>query len=400
MPKKKRSRKPAHRTTAARPRRAVNREHEPDLLSSVHAALSADEPLALLGFASALLAAVDRRRRGPFERTGDAGGPSRDQFVQTLLDVDLVETSALLLALVELAGDDVVRRRVVREVTARGHTLPGWLTALHEATPVETLQLSHVLGDGDNVLVGVRLADGRDLTLTIYIDHNLGTLVKDAFAVPASAQSLADQMLEAAEDPDTTVVALAPAQARARVAAAIELGAITVPPFETDSWPGCRALVEWAVGKLPAGGTGYERPEWDEDAREALTERFFASPFGTALDDEDRRSLLESLLWFGADYGPGDPMRWSPTAVEILLLDWMPRKIVAEVDFLAQAPDLLRAFVRFCHAERGIRAALTTETVRAIDEFEPDYQQIIRRPRLQGPAALLAAMEAYERGDS
>jgi hypothetical protein len=56
---------------------------------------------------------------------------------------------------------------------------------------------------------------------------------------------------------------------------------------------------------------------------------------------------------------PGDPQRWSPVAVEILLADWIPRKITARAEQLSKAPDLLRAFIRFCHAEREIRPALT-----------------------------------------
>lgn len=72
---------------------------------------------------------------------------------------------------------------------------------------------------------------------------------------------------------------------------------------------------------------------------------------------------LSSLLWFGADYGPGDPLRWSPAAVEILLADWIPRKLIAE-------PELLRAYVRFCHAERGIRPALTEQTVAVVHAHE------------------------------
>jgi Domain of unknown function (DUF6398) len=100
------------------------------------------------------------------------------------------------------------------------------------------------------------------------------------------------------------------------------------------------------------------------------------------------------VLWFGTDYGPGDPLRWSPVAVEILLVDWIPRKIVAGVAYLAKAPELLRAFIRFCHGERKIRPGLTEETLAAVDEYEPEYQQIIAAPRPQGPAALLAAMGA------
>ena len=63
---------------------------------------------------------------------------------------------------------------------------------------------------------------------------------------------------------------------------------------------------------------------------------------------------------------------------------------------LAKAPGLLRAFIQFCHAERGIRASLTAETLGAVDAWEPEYQRLIRTPRLHGPAALLAAAGALD----
>lgn len=253
--------------------------------------------------------------------------------------------------------------------------------------------MGHVLGDGDNVMIEVNLPGGGALSVVVYIDHNLGTLVKDAFVVAEPLDTLVEHMRSVTgPDPDTTWNDLDPAQARARVAEAAELAAITFPPLESDTWPACRPLVEWALRMLPEGGTGYQRPDWDDQALDELTERFFGSPFGAGLDDADHRGLLGSLLWFGTDYGPGDPLRWSPVAVEILLADWIPRKIVADAAYLAKAPALLRAFIRFCHHERGIRAGLTDDTLAAVDAFEPDYQKTIRSPRPQGPAALLAAM--------
>ena len=84
---------------------------------------------------------------------------------------------------------------------------------------------------------------------------------------------------------------------------------MTVPPYETDTWPVCRPIVEWLTRRMPAGGVGYERPEWTERDQHELADRFFASRFGAPLDDADQRGLLESLIWFGTDYGPGDPLR-------------------------------------------------------------------------------------------
>lgn len=82
------------------------------------------------------------------------------------------------------------------------------------------------------------------------------------------------------------------------------------------------------------------RSEWSKAALRTLTNRFFGLPFGRGLHNKDNRQLLGQFLWFGTDSGPGagDPMRWSPVAVEILLEDWIPRKIVADAGSLAKAP--------------------------------------------------------------
>ena len=367
-------------------------------MDDVTAALAEDDPLPLLGLTSALLSAFTERP-GPVPR-GEPSLPPTDELLQTFFAVEAVETSALLAATAGLAGDDVLKQRVRREIAHRRHVLPRWLLALDEAEPVDgVFEVRHVLGDGDNVVLGVRLPGGHEFCAVVYIDHNLGTLVKDAYVVPGRLQELAAQMRTASDDPDLTLTPLDPADARVRITEAIQLAAITFPPLETDTWPACRPIVEWAARLLPPGGTGYERPEWTDADKDALIERFLASPFGTGLDDPDHRGLLDSLLWFGTDYGPGDPLRWSPVAVEILLADWIPRKIVADVPYLAQAPELLRAFIRFSHAERGIRAELTAETLAAVDELEPDYQATIRSPRPQGPMALLAAMGALDPDD-
>ena len=89
-----------------------------------------------------------------------------------------------------------------------------------------------------------------------------------------------------------------------------------------------------------------------------MLDRFWKSAHARGVDDEDGRSLLETFTWFGSGYGSGDLLQWSPVRVELLLADWLPRKVVAPRDYLAKAPQLVKAFVRFCHAERGISDSL------------------------------------------
>ena len=140
-----------------------------------------------------------------------------------------------------------------------------------------------------------------------------------------------------------------------------------------------------AGGSVPSVQTG---PRTDR----ARLEDFFASPFGVGLDDRDGRGLLECLLWFATDYGPGDPLRWSEVSVEILLLDWVPARSSRLPPTSPSCRTCCGPSSGFTHAEVGLRSELTDKTHAAINTWEPHYQQTIRSPRPQGPAALLAAL--------
>jgi uncharacterized protein DUF6398 len=369
----------------------ARRRRAPDLLADAGHLLAGGEPLDFLGYVSCLLAAIDPRGQNRLERAENPQPVTLPQLLESFVDVVLPETTALLAAIAELGPDELTRARARRALSARPHPLPDWLAGLGDTSVYRAVGGSHVLGDGDSVLLAARMP-GHELTAVIYIDHNLGTVVKDAFPAPSPVSDVVGCMREAMDDPDVRFADIGLADARARVAQAIELGAITFPPFETETWPASRPLTEWLLRLLPEGGTGYARPRWTKAAKTKLANRFFGSQFGRQLDDRDHRDLLDQFLWFGTDYGPGDPLRWSPVAVEILLADWIPRKIAASPQYLSKAPALLRGFIRFCHAEREIRPALTEQTLAAVDKHEPEYQRVIGSPRPQGPMALLAAM--------
>jgi hypothetical protein len=374
------------------PRGRWNEPNEPDLLTDVRRAISDPNPLTLIEFVSALMFATDPRRKNPFEKTSENADLTLGELVEIFIGTANPETSALLGVIAELAADDLLRARIRRELATRATGGPAWLGYLSKTETYRAVRMHHVLDDGDNILLGVRMHRGYEFTCAVYIDHNVGTLVKDAFVLPESIVDVLAKYRELTDDPDTRWDEIDLADVRSWLKAAIDRAAITFPPFETETWPECRAMVEWVVRGLPDGGAEYPRPQWNSDDVDGLTKRFFASPYGRELDDKDHRDLLEDLLWYGTDYGPGDPMRWSAVRVEILLNDWIPRKIVAPVKRLAKAPALLRALIQFTHAEVGIRPDLTEEVLAAVDAWESSYQEKIRAPRLQGAEALLDAM--------
>lgn len=348
---------------------------------AVRAAMTDPDPLHLLSYVSTLLAALDHRGEGNPFVTPATDAPSREELAAMFIDIAAPETSALLAVIAALADDEILRARIRRELAARDHTTPDWLSRLDQTSAYRAVRMTHILGDGDNIMVGARVAGGYEATCVVYVDHNMGQLVKDAFVIPESIGHIVGQYQSLDDDPDTTWEELSLANARGWIEPAIDMAARTFPPLETESWPACRPLVEWITGTLPTGGSGYQRPQWNTEKLDLLADQFFGSLPGRAFDDADHRGLLDSIFWYATDYGPGDPLRWSDVRIEILLADWLPRKVIAATEYLALVPALLRAYVRFAHDESGVRADLTDQTLNAIDAWTPEYLRAIGAPR-------------------
>ena len=341
----------------------------------------------LLAMVSGFLEVTDPRSRDPF--APDEPRTSLSDLVESFVGSPYAETTAALTGVRALVTDGVLAARIGRELEARRHPMPNWLTGLDRALlEPEVWLTTHVLGDGDDYLLGVTLPSGHALSVVVYVDHNMGTVVKDAFVVPEALEDLAIRMGTLIDDADQSLKRTDPATARAVIEAAIHAGSLLYPPLTSESWPMCRPLVEWMLRMLPAGGRAPDRKEWSPEETASVAAEFFASSFGAALDDDDHHSLLESVVWFCIGYATGDPWQWSSVTVEMLLADWFPRTVIAERPYLAKLPDLVRAYIRYCHDRNHIRADLTEETLAAVDRWESEYQQLIRVDRQQAMAGL------------
>lgn len=340
--------------------------HNQPLFQGLRSALREDHPLALLGAVSGLMAVAEE---GP--------SVSMDELVDSFVGVDYAETTAALSVIRALTPDDLLAARIGKVLSTRRQPMPAWIKEIDATQVVRVLEMKHVLGDCDDYFLEAAFPDGNMLTALVYVDHNMGTVVKDAFCIPDSFDVIERTFHEKTPDPDTRFSGADHAETRAVVTEAIRVGAMTFPPLETDTWPMCRPLVEWMLRMLPASGSMPALAEWGEQDLAGLRDDFLASPYAEGLDGADERGLLEDLTRFGSGYAGGDPLRWSPVNVEILLVDWIPRKIIADRAYLSKAPAVLRPFIRYCHHHRGIRQGLTKETLAAVDRWQPEFQRMV-----------------------
>jgi hypothetical protein len=359
---------------------------EVPLVRDAQQAVSEDSPFTLLALASQLIEVTTAR---PSQHWQEAQGqanhpfPQGDDLFDSFVACGIPAMSALAKAIGTLHHDRRVGDRLLRSINTSLLTgFHPWVHQLADITVTDISVQKHVLGDGDNFIISWSWPDGNVGSMVVYIDHNMGTVLKDAFPLPETHTTLLQTFDHINATDDMTTTSITAAHAKACISEGLALGQITVPPFESDTWPMCRPWLEWLLRHLPDGGEGFTRQQWADDELAELVQRFTTSPFrpSTAdLSDSDLRELVGPLLIFAMSTGSGDPLRWSPVTIEILLVDWYVRKVIGvRPELLQKLPVTLRSFVQFAHHERHIPGSLTIDTLDAIVHWQADFRRSVK----------------------
>jgi hypothetical protein len=296
-------------------------------------------------------------------RSGGRESGSLDRVLTGLIATRERATTALLAVIAELLVDDPELQIRCREELARRHDdLPRWISALPQIDIYRAVRRSHVLGDIDELMIGIRLGVRHELTAVIHIDHDEASWIVDAGLLP---KAIDEVLAPLAEFADFDVVEASLADVRMWTESGLR-GPIFAR--ETECWPMYRPLVQWLMTHLPAAG-GRSR-KLDFDSPEDVCDRFFATESASRFANPDYRHLLLTL----AETGSGDPLRWTAKRVENAIYQPLydhDLSVAAALD----VPDLLRAFIRFTHAQSGIRDELTSQTLAVLDEFQSRRKQ-------------------------
>ena len=322
-------------------------------------------PVGLLSIASVMLNVA----RPDLLVSPESDADYLDRILTSLIDRRNRETTALLAVIAELLGEDPEPQlRCRREVAERGEHLPRWIGTLSRVEAYRAVRRAHVFGDVDELVIGMRLDGGHELTIAVGIDHNLFSTVVGAGVVEGTIDMALARVAETSTD--TSVFEMTLNDARAWIGEALDKPRL-VP--KTETWPLYRPLVQWLVSRLPEGGEP-RSPAWLESA-ERLCDTFFAGEAAAPFTDSGHREMLLQLL----ESGTGDPLRWSATRVERTIGRTLYLEGSIPLEVVLDAPDLLRAFVPFAHAQSGIRDELTSRTLAAIDALRTDYKRKVLR---------------------
>lgn len=262
-----------------------------------------------------------------------AGAPTLLVLVESFVEVPCAETTTALHVLRALSDDDDVRAVASRELATRRQPMPLSLAHLDEARPVvDVVRITEEMGDSTSWIVGVSLVGG------------------------AEARAALERGFEMSDD--------------------VTLNDVT--PDEPDApWPHTRPLVRWAVSLLPDGGTLPSYTDWDIEARNAYRIDLLDSPDFAALvadDGEDAVRHASLALDFSLDRLDDDPDPWSPRKLALLLLDFVPQKVIAPADEMLGLVDVMRAWTQRSVRLRGLSAEAARNLRDALDSLEPEFR--------------------------
>jgi len=353
----------------------------------------AHEPNDALGaerWASCLLGALN------VGRIIDAG--IRERFRADLVPaVEALGSAEALATLRALSGVGVSTEReraraAADRLAACGVREPVWASGVGAGRPVAAaLQYEEAFDDGVSVIVEFDGHGEEPYTLGIYIDHNVGGLVKDVFLAGPLSDVRAKLSVRAPNGVQLAVRDLELAEARARIVAALDVLDHTYDPPVDEDVSRLRALIEARVNLLPAGfefGDEYEDiPQAD---RERMLEAFLASMPGKRwVGDEHAEDVVATAIDFGADYNYGGPLRWSPVVVEIFMT-WVVRMVIHEPAFFARVPDVLVDWVAYAGGLRDVPSAALNEAIEAVAAYRDDMLDAVSDPDAWGPAKAFA----------
>ena len=297
---------------------------------------------------------------------------------------------AVLLAIASMALPpfDAAARAAAELLRRAGTPQPIWSRSIGRPVLVDAWISTDELDDQSNLLAAFAYERRPPHAINLIIDANFGGLIRGVFV---------------ADNPDkvrrewtnVTGLPIRPLDEQALadlIGRGIEMFDVYVGPPVSEEVDELMPLLRARLRLLPAPRP-IETPETTDEERGAIVDAFAASPDAAGLGAVAGGPATDLARWFvdfACDYGAGDPLRWSPIAVEILLGDWLPRKATLDQAEIGALPEVLRRFVRFSGQRKGLSDDVVAETLGAVDRFTPDFVEGMADDERAGPAKQLA----------
>ncbi|ATG50099.1 hypothetical protein CFK38_00105 [Brachybacterium vulturis] len=389
------SRRAPHPTTPASS--PVEPAAENPLIQVLRPALRSDDPTAFWVAAAPLVTEIADLRHHPEEL------PEGVDLLDTFLEINVAETTALLHMVAVMCPDEELRSRARVGVSARRQPMPPQVSGLAQATVTEAVAFSD--GAGENLMVELALPRGVRAVLITYIPWSPAPYVKDAFVIGESLDGVTCKYREImARDGvslDEVLETVTAADARARFSLALaNTPADAEQSADWEQWPMLRPFVDFVVGLMPEGGTGYdenavqgvpggaslpvpEQPPWILEDGTDLVEEFTSSAHAASLERGKELEDLTAYLMILLDASFGDPLGWDPELAEWVVSEVLPAVPMLPETAVERIPSTLPALVAWSLERKGEEPAIIARTLSVIAPLLEEFPARRADPRVR-----------------
>lgn len=268
------------------------------------------------------------------------------------------------------------------ELVQQGVADPPWATQIGKPEFVDAWLTQDPYGDQRGYYARFRYPGRDPHTMIALYDVNLGGIVKDS----SFGYTKGDLRSKFIED-RMEHVEVDPQEMATEILAGIAMGDMYIDNAWTEDFKKTRALLlarmSELVDEMPAS-IPEEREPVTEETRKALVAEFVRSGHSTGSEAEE--SILDHCLTYRCDYCDGDPLRWSPIAVELFMVDFLPRKVSLDTLEVRALPPVLKAWVRFALTKRGLEERWIADAEAAVDRWAPEFKKQVTDPENFGMA--------------
>lgn len=344
----------------------------PGFIDDVREIFTSGDPLVALTTASAI-ASFTEATPDPFSNSDSE--PSITEVAEMLFQEDTPQTDWLLVVWEQMLPQSPLTELRHKQLLRRLQEPPQWLRQIDQVRPVSAASFGSYTGEFELVAIEFACPWGP-LTLVVGIAYSGIALIEDGYAFPGSIKEIIHHA-GLQDDPAGAITEISLADAKAIVDEAADWHGRYIDAPETDTWPACKPLLLWGLRTMPDGGRGHVYREYTEEEIDAEVDAFISSPYAAGLgrDAPDQAHLILSLA---TNYGTGDIRQWSAQLAERMLLDLVPRKVIAGQDYLRPIPKVLEAIVRYYHAQLQVPPIITEDVVATIAGCKRTYSRLIK----------------------
>lgn len=297
---------------------------------------------------------------------------------------DTARSRAVLAGLAAVAPPPAADQARAAEVAFSGAPAdaPPWLTHTGDVRCIGTWAVRDRYGDQTEYIATFAYADelkgGPEHAVCVLLDHNLNR-VKDLFVVAPAELVTRSWEQAAADDPEITLTEADPAVLRAQTENFLAATDALDERPTSETFAEERAIAMARLATLPPDGEAPVVAPLDDRERAELIAEFATAPEADFVDADvpPERGLViacaRAAIDYACDVNSGDPLRWSPAAVELFLCVWAPGNAALPRDAEPWLPEVLGAFVAYAGRRRNTPPDAIAATRNAVANFGAEY---------------------------